>query len=269
MASGDGQDSRSDGSAGDPRLNLCSRRRGFASLHCGRRRLQAFVAARSARNRPPGAAAGPAGRRREPRCGWRSWPWPSAGFRFLLPFNWRGFYDFGSSLIGDWGVHILGPANWALQLDPKYLVSVECIKKDSLPAFTFPDELAIKYEFAARPGMPAVTIYWYHHAGGDAYTPPGMTVEEARKIPGKGPQVGPVSDRADSCRHGRRNAGGRSRSSGGTAPQVPAAAGVRRAAGTTASSLARRDTWAQAGAAKAWDCCRVPDGRNTSCPMRT
>jgi Oxidoreductase family, NAD-binding Rossmann fold len=114
-------------------------------------------------------------------------------FGFYLPFNWRGFYDFGSSLIGDWGVHILGPANWALQLDPKYLVSVECIKKNSLPAFTFPDELALKYEFAERQGMPPVTIYWYHHAGGDAYAVPGMTVEEARKIPGKGPQVGPAA----------------------------------------------------------------------------
>jgi len=112
-------------------------------------------------------------------------------FGFYLPFNWRGFYDFGSSLIGDWGVHILGPANWGLQLDPQYLVSVECIKKNSLPAFTFPDELAIRYEFAARPNMPPVTIYWYHHGGGDAYTPPGMTVEAARKIPGQGPQVGP------------------------------------------------------------------------------
>ena len=58
---------------------------------------------------------------------------------FYLPFNWRGFYDFGSSLIGDWGIHILGPANWALQLAPEYLISVECIKKDAQPAFTFPD----------------------------------------------------------------------------------------------------------------------------------
>ena len=132
---------------------------------------------------PPGAApAGPGGR------GFGG----QQNFGFYLPFNWRGFYDFGSSLIGDWGVHILGPANWALQLDPKYLISVECIKKNSLPPFTFPDELAIKFEFAARPGMPPVTIYWYHHAGGDAYTPPGMTIEEARKIPGKGPQVGPA-----------------------------------------------------------------------------
>lgn len=116
-------------------------------------------------------------------------------FGFYLPFNWRGFYDFGSSLIGDWGVHILGPANWALQLSPESLISVECVKKDSLPPFTFPDELVIKYEFAARPAMPPVTIYWYHHHGGDAYLPPGMTVEEARKIPGQGPQVGPPPGR--------------------------------------------------------------------------
>src|SRR5262249_54448505 len=31
-----------------------------------------------------------------------------------------------------------------------------------------------------------------HHPGGDAYLPPGMTVEQARKIQGQGPQVGPV-----------------------------------------------------------------------------
>lgn len=114
-------------------------------------------------------------------------------FGFYLPFNWRGFYDFGSSLIGDWGIHILGPANWGLKLSPEYLVSVECIKKDSLPEFTFPDEMTIKYEFAARPGMPPVTVYWYQHAGpSDPYLPSGMTAEQARKVPGQGPQVGPV-----------------------------------------------------------------------------
>lgn len=113
-------------------------------------------------------------------------------FGFYLPFNWRGFYDFGSGLIGDWGIHILGPANWGLQLDPQYLVSVECIKKDSLPAFTFPDVLTIRYDFAARGSMPPVSVYWYHTTSGDPWKPEGMTVEEARKIPGTGPQVGPV-----------------------------------------------------------------------------
>jgi hypothetical protein len=113
------------------------------------------------------------------------------GGYFYEPFNWRGFYDFGSSLIGDWGVHILGPANWALQLSPESLVSVECIRKTDLPPFTFPEELVLKYEFAARPGMPPVSVFWYQQGGPDAYTPPGMTPEQARKIPGQGPQVGP------------------------------------------------------------------------------
>jgi hypothetical protein len=131
-----------------------------------------FVAARNARSGRPAA------RQNE--------------FGFYLPFNWRGFYDFGSSLIGDWGIHILGPANWALQLHPRYLVSVECIRKDSLPPFTFPDEMAIRYDFGPRPGMPPVSVYWYQHPDGDPYTPPGMTPAEARKIPGTGPQVGPV-----------------------------------------------------------------------------
>lgn len=115
---------------------------------------------------------------------------PSRGnYGFYAPFNWRGFHDFGSGLIGDWGVHIMGPANWALRLgDP---ISVECIHKNDSPPFTFPDELTIKYEFAAREGMPPVTVYWYHKPSGDAYLPSGMTVEAARKIPDKGPQVGP------------------------------------------------------------------------------
>jgi hypothetical protein len=39
--------------------------------------------------------------------------------------------------------------------------------------------------------MPPVTVYWYHKPSGDAYLPPGMTGAQARKIPDKGPQVGP------------------------------------------------------------------------------
>jgi predicted dehydrogenase len=118
-------------------------------------------------------------------------PRPSR-FGFYLPFNWRGFYDFGTTLIGDWGVHILGPANWALQLSPESLRSVECVQKDSLPPFTYPDELTIRYEFGPRGSMPPVTVYWYQKAGSDPYTPPGMTIEEARRIPDTGPEIVPV-----------------------------------------------------------------------------
>jgi len=203
-----------------------------------------FVVARSGRGRgglgamPPGGPAGapgmpggapgmppgaPGAGRGGPG-GSRATPEGPGGqeYGFYLPFNWRGFYDFGSSLIGDWGVHILGPANWALQLHPKYLTSVECVTKDSLPAFTFPDELKFRFEFAARDGMPPVTVYWYHHNGGDAYMPPGMTAEEARKIPGAGPQVGPAQGQGGFF----MGSGGRAAAGGAAAGAPPAAPGA-------------------------------------------
>ena len=113
-------------------------------------------------------------------------------FGFYLPFNWRGFYDFGSALFGDWGIHILGPANWALQLSPESLLSIEVIRKEGTSPFTYPLRSAIKYEFGPRGAMPPVTVYWSEGWEGDAYLPPGMTAAEARKIPNTGPQVGPA-----------------------------------------------------------------------------
>ena len=132
------------------------------------------------------AAAPPAGRGGGGRGG------QQPEFGFYLPFNWRGFFDFGSGLFGDWGVHILGPANWGLRLSPEFLISVERVKAEGISPFTYPVKNAVKYEFAARGSMPPVTIYWNDSIQGDAYLPPGMTAEEARKIPGQGPQVGPA-----------------------------------------------------------------------------
>jgi hypothetical protein len=108
-------------------------------------------------------------------------------FGFYLPFNWRGFYDFGSSLIGDWGIHQFGPANLALRLGSP--VSVECTKQgEGRSPYTFPrGGVVIRWEFAARANMPPVTVYWSDT--GDPYTPPGMTIEAMRKIPGKGPEI--------------------------------------------------------------------------------
>jgi hypothetical protein len=108
-------------------------------------------------------------------------------YGFYLPFNWRGFYDFGTSLIGDWGIHQFGPANLALRLGSP--VSVECLKQgEGRSPYTFPrGGVAIKWEFAARENMPPVTVYWSDT--GDMYTPPGMTVEQMRQISGTGPEI--------------------------------------------------------------------------------
>jgi predicted dehydrogenase len=137
-------------------------------------------------------------------------------FGFYMPFNWRGFFDFGSGLFGDWGVHILGPANWALQLSPESLISVEALKREGTSPFTYPVKNAVRYEFGARGSLPPVTVYWNDSIQGDAYLPPGMTAEEARKIPGAGPQVGPA---------GRGGRGGGPGGPGGPPPGAPGGAG--------------------------------------------
>src|SRR5262249_19189082 len=81
------------------------------------------------------------------------------------PINWRGFLDYGTQMIGDWGIHMLGPANWALQLGNP--ASVECPAVKGANAVTYPS-YACKLEFPERPNkyvkagkMPAVTVYWY------------------------------------------------------------------------------------------------------------
>ena len=67
---------------------------------------------------------------------------------FYLPFNWRGFHDFGTGLIGDWAIHIFGPANLALRLGSP--TSVECVKQEGTSPFTFADRQHIRWEFPAR-----------------------------------------------------------------------------------------------------------------------
>ena len=112
---------------------------------------------------------------------------------FYCPFVWRGFLDFGTGHFGDWGPHILGPANWALQLGLESLINVEVIKQDTPGPLTYPKKSSVKYEFGSRGSMPPVTVYWEDNVVGiDAYLPPGMSAAEARKIPGTGPQIGPL-----------------------------------------------------------------------------
>jgi predicted dehydrogenase len=175
---------------------------------------RAFVAARGGRGGGGGRGRGTDAGSAAPGAAAQPAPQPNG---FYLPFNWRGFYDFGSSLIGDWGIHILGPANWALQLGSP--ISVECTKLgDGQSPFTFPSGgLAIKWEFAARGSMPPVTVYWSHM--GEPYIPPGMTVEQMRQIPGTGPTIA-------SAAGGRGRGAGAARGAAG-APGAEAGRGGR------------------------------------------
>lgn len=79
------------------------------------------------------------------------------------PWNWRGWWDFGTGALGDMGCHILDPVFKALNLQyPKTVeASSTSFNNDSAPNAEF-----VKYEFPARDNlprlaMPAVTVHWY------------------------------------------------------------------------------------------------------------
>ncbi|MCU1263120.1 MAG: oxidoreductase domain protein [Bryobacterales bacterium] len=76
-----------------------------------------------------------------------------------LPFNWRGFYDFGCGALGDMACHILGAPNMALKLGSP--TSVECIKQEGRSKYYYPSKSVIRFDFPARGVMPAVKIFWY------------------------------------------------------------------------------------------------------------
>ncbi len=77
---------------------------------------------------------------------------------YYLPRFWRGWYDFGNGGLGDWGCHTLDAPFWTLDLGMP-LTAEPVQRPDSLEGF-IPDKSTIKFEFAARATMPAVSITW-------------------------------------------------------------------------------------------------------------
>ncbi len=75
------------------------------------------------------------------------------------PYNWRGFFDFGTGQLGNWGIHVLGPVNLALQLGAPS--SVELLSQADSSKWTFPSRAVIKYDFPARGGLGPVSVYWH------------------------------------------------------------------------------------------------------------
>jgi hypothetical protein len=95
---------------------------------------------------------------------------------FYLPFNWRGFFDFGTGPLGDMACHLLGAPLMALRLEAP--VSVECIRKEGVSPIQFPKKSVTRFEFPARGKMKPVTLYWYDAATGPMYRPPGIPETE-------------------------------------------------------------------------------------------
>ena len=108
---------------------------------------------------------------------WDAWVGP-APFRpykegYYHTWNWRGWLDFGSGPMGDFGCHNLNLPFRALKLDYPTQIEFDA-QLMGLP--TYPKQARIKYQFGKRGDLDPVTVTWYD--GGrrpaDSLIPPAL-----------------------------------------------------------------------------------------------
>ena len=75
------------------------------------------------------------------------------------PGNWRGWYDFGMGVLGDWGAHILDTIHEFLELGLPY--EINPLKSEGHNDFIFPRESTLLFRFPKRGKMPPLDITWY------------------------------------------------------------------------------------------------------------
>ncbi len=85
-----------------------------------------------------------------------------------LPFNWRGWQDFGTGALGDMACHTVNMPFRALKLGYPVEVEAECpaVNKE-----TYPLQSRIRFQFPAREGQPPVTFWWFDGGKAKADSP--------------------------------------------------------------------------------------------------
>jgi predicted dehydrogenase len=134
-----------------------------------------------------------------------------------LPFQWRGWYDFGCGALGDMACHVLGAPNMALMLGAP--TSVECIKQDGKNPLTYPKSSITRFTFPARNNMPALTLYWHDGVRGGLpaeFRPKDIPADERLGDPPRG-----------GARAGAAPPSGAARGAGGAAAAGQARGGAR------------------------------------------
>ncbi|MDH5235216.1 MAG: Gfo/Idh/MocA family oxidoreductase [Gemmatimonadota bacterium] len=91
---------------------------------------------------------------------WNLWlgPAPERPYHSrYAPFNWRGWWDFGTGAMGDMACHIMDAAYWGLGLKYPSRITPE---STALYAETAPASERITYEFPSIGDRAAVTLTW-------------------------------------------------------------------------------------------------------------
>jgi predicted dehydrogenase len=98
----------------------------------------------------------------------------------FMPFNWRGFWDYGTGALGDMGCHLLDGVHWALQLDAPTRVEATSAFHNNL---TGPSSSMITFTFPARGNLAPLTLKWFD---GGLIPPPPVDLELTRNLPDNG-----------------------------------------------------------------------------------
>jgi predicted dehydrogenase len=123
-------------------------------------------------NRPvwPQGGLKPAGKEDVPKeLDWDLWQGPAAATDYhkgYLPFNWRGWWAWGTGALGDMGCHLIDPAFRTVGLG--YPSEVECSMASTYQVMWDPLEhpdscpvsSSVKMKFPGKPGKPDVALYW-------------------------------------------------------------------------------------------------------------
>lgn len=96
------------------------------------------------------------------------------------PYNWRGWWDFGTGTVGDMGCHNIDPAFRALKLGSP--VTVEA-SSTGINGETVPDAALITYTFPARGELPPVKLTWYENG---LFPPTPDELKPGEKLDGNG-----------------------------------------------------------------------------------
>lgn len=93
---------------------------------------------------------------------WDKWLGPRESRPYhpsYAPYNWRGWWAFGTGAIGDMACHNIDPAVQALKLESP--ISVEASTPEAIDDEITSVKGTYKYKFGPRGDMPALDLTWY------------------------------------------------------------------------------------------------------------